>query len=847
MKKKKILSFSVFFSGFLVITIVAELIFTQLNNSIQQLNEEAMQDVGFTYLSGLSSEIVEHSKTYFHSNFESIDRILNHSLQPNDTPDSIKENLQNEFSDNTVYLALLKKNGEREVLRGDETIKPYDQEAFEDAWKLGDEKVILTTNAKGERNIEMITFQDFSIGNTQYAALLCDLNTETLNTVLDLSYGEKMVYSFIIRKKDGSFVIRNDDAINENYFSRISNRYEDYNGMASNDYIEQIRNAIAKNEDYHAAFRIDSENRMLHATQFPYSDWYIITFMRYREIENILHDSNEKRSKLFNNSFGFLFAIFLIVFCCYAIYSWIQLRKQEKLKNEAIAANRSKSEFLSNMSHDIRTPMNVIIGMTDIAQSNISDTQKATECLNKISQSSRHLLSLINDVLDMSKIESGQMQLNFSPVSLREAMENIVLITQPQIKNKNQHFDIFIQDIISEDVYCDNLRLNQVLINLLSNAVKYTPEEGSVSLRLSQENSPKGEEYVRVHIQVTDNGIGMTKDFIKVVFNSFVREDKSRVTKEEGTGLGLAITKHIVDMMEGTIEIESEPNVGSEFHVVVDLKKVESEQKNMCLNGINVLIVDDSKDLCESAAIALHELGANASYALGCNDALEILQHDLERFDIILVDWRMPDIDGIETVRRIKTLTNKSTPVVLISAYDWSDCEAKAKDVGVDGFIPKPLFKSTLFYGIHQHLFHDEHKKSSESNTVHFNGERILLAEDNALNSEIAITLLSEVGLELELAENGKICVEKFQNSPKNYYKAILMDVRMPVMNGYEATKTIRKLDRTDAASIPIIAMTADAFAEDVVNAKQAGMNAHISKPLDIHALVQLLKKYMNI
>ncbi|MDE6849300.1 MAG: response regulator, partial [Ruminococcus sp.] len=537
--------------------------------------------------------------------------------------------------------------------------------------------------------------------------------------------------------------------------------------------------------------------------------------------------------------------IFFIIFSGYALFSYGQLKKQQKLKEEAVSANKSKSEFLSNMSHDIRTPMNAIVGMTDIARSNIDDKERVEMCLQKITRSSRHLLSLINDVLDMSKIESGRMTLSMVQISFRESIENIVSVIQPQINSKHQKFDIYINNIISENVFCDILRLNQVLINLLSNAVKYTQVEGEISLSLSQEESPKGEEYVRNHIIVKDNGIGMTQDFIKVIFDDFVREDSGRVSKEEGTGLGMTITKHIIDVMGGTIDVESRLNEGSEFHVILDLKKGDADIHNMNLNGMKVLVTDDDEELCLSVMQSLEEIGTEAEYVTNGLQAVEIIKNNPDKFDVILVDWHMPDMNGVETARNIRQHTTSHTPVILISAYDISEIEEEAKDAGINGFISKPLFKSTLFFGIKQHIENESQLEIYNEKSPEFNGERILLAEDNELNSEIAMDILTEAGLVVDWAENGQLCVEMFSKSETGYYSAVLMDIRMPVMNGYEATRNIRALDRSDSG-IPIIAMTADAFAEDIAKAKECGMNGHIAKPIDVNALFYLLNKELK-
>lgn len=724
-------------------------------------------------------------------------------------------------------------------------MRPLDMERFEEFMQIGEDKVILTVNDSNDRIIEMVKFRDFTIGDTEYCAILCGVAPETLNTVLNLFYSEEMVYSFVIRKQDGAFVVRNEDAYRDTYFDRINAMYEDYDGMTADNYINEVSRAMKNNETYKASFKINGDSRMLVAQPLSYSDWYLITFMSYQEMGGLLNENNSMISHIFNQYLIIICIVFLIVFSSYAIYTYGQLKKQQKLKEEAIAANKSKSEFLSNMSHDIRTPMNAIVGMTDIARSNINDKEKVDICLQKITRSSRHLLSLINDVLDMSKIESGKMTLSMVQISFRESIENIVSVIQPQIKSKHHNFDIYINNIISENVYCDNLRLNQVLINLLSNAVKYTQSGGEISLSLSQEESPKGNEYVRNHITVKDNGIGMTQDFVKVIFDNFVREDKKRVSKEEGTGLGMAITKHIIDVMGGTIDVKSVPDKGSEFHVVLDLKKGDTDVNNMNLDGLKVLVADDDEELCISVMQSLKEIGTEAEYVTDGMQAVEIIKNNPDKFDVILVDWRMPDMNGVEIAKKIREYTTSDIPVILISAYDLTEIEEEAKDAGINGFIPKPLFKSTLFFGIKQHIENESQLEIYNEKSPEFNGERILLAEDNELNSEIAIDILTEAGLVVDWAENGQLCVEMFNNSETGYYSAVLMDIRMPVMNGYEATQNIRALERSDS-DIPIIAMTADAFAEDIAKAKECGMNGHIAKPIDVNALFYLLNRELK-
>jgi signal transduction histidine kinase/CheY-like chemotaxis protein len=525
----------------------------------------------------------------------------------------------------------------------------------------------------------------------------------------------------------------------------------------------------------------------------------------------------------------------------------------EAARREAEHANRAKSEFLSNMSHDIRTPMNAIVGMTTIAIANMNNMEQVQGCLRKIALSSKHLLGLINDVLDMSKIESGKMTLNVDQVSLREVMDSIVSIVQPQVKAKHQQFNIFIHDISVENVCCDSVRLNQVLINLLGNAVKFTPEEGSINVSMFEEDSPKGDEYIRIHLYVKDTGIGMSKEYQRKIFDSFSREDTARVQKTEGTGLGMTITKYIVDAMGGTIEVDSEVGIGSVFHVRLDLMKAQVIEADMVLPPLNMLVVDDDEQLCQSAVSSLKSIGVVPDCCLNAEEALEKVGERHNRHDdyhIIMLDWKLPGMDGITAAREIRRIYGEDVPILLISAYDWSEIEDEAKAAGITGFISKPLFKSTLFYGLKPYVDESSGETvysplKAESRDVVLEGKKILLAEDNEINWEIANELLTAMGLELDWAENGQICLEKFRQSDIRHYDAVLMDVRMPVMNGYEATRAIRASGREDA-DIPIIAMTADAFSEDVKKCLDAGMNAHVAKPIDVKEVCRQLEKYMH-
>ena len=678
-------------------------------------------------------------------------------------------------------------------------------------------------------------------------ALTVGLPIEKLNAALALNGDGSLVFSHIIRR-DGSFVVQNSDIPNNNYYEWLQNN-ADFGERETEQVIDELKNAVNREEPYSMVFSIDGERRHVYCTHLENSEWTLVTVMPHGGLDDAVAGLGGSRISVTLAGCGLLLAATLVIFFIYMGMSRRQIEATEKAQREAERANLAKSEFLSNMSHDIRTPMNAIVGMTAIASANIDKPEQVKTCLQKITLSSRHLLGLINDVLDMSKIESGKLNLNTELVSLRETMESLVSIVQPQVKAKGQSFNISVQHISSEQVLCDGVRLNQILINLLSNAVKFTPEGGSISVAVTQELSPRGEKWVRTHFRVKDNGMGMTPEFQKKIFESFAREDTRRVRKIEGSGLGMAITKYIVDKMEGTIEVQSKLEKGSEFHVTLDFEKAEVPEEEMSLPAWDMLVVDDDEQLCRDVVHSLDELGVHAEYALDGETAVRMAEErDREGrgYHIVLLDWKMPGIGGLETAKEMRGKIGNHIPILLISAYDWSDFEEEAKAAGISGFISKPLFKSALYYGLEPYTDSECQREEPVEAEENFGGVRLLVAEDNDINWEIANELLSARGFELEWAENGRQCVDMFMENEPGYYKAILMDLRMPVMDGYEAAKAIRNLEeRPDGKEIPVIAMTADAFAEDVSRCLEYGMNAHVAKPLDIDELVRTIKRLL--
>lgn len=542
---------------------------------------------------------------------------------------------------------------------------------------------------------------------------------------------------------------------------------------------------------------------------------------------------------------GVVSAGLLILFLFDIFYMQSLNKRLQITTREAESANKAKTDFLSTMSHDIRTPMNAIIGLTAIAEKNLGDVESTEASLRKISLASNHLLTLINDILDISKVESGKLKLSPLTFSIVETVENLVNISQPMIKEKNLDFSFHINKIEKEYLYADQLRLNQIYINILSNAVKYTEPSGRVSVDLIEEPSSKPG-CVRLVYVVADTGIGMSPEFIETMYQPFSRQVDSRVNSIQGTGLGLAITKQMVELMGGTIDCVSEQGKGTTFTVKLDIEVAERQREDMKFDHIDVLIVDDDEVMLNTAADTLDSLGASAEQANGGAQALEMIrQRHLagKKYDVIIVDWKMPDIDGIETIRKIRSELGSDTPILLISAYDWSDIEDKAKEAGANGFVSKPLFRSTLCEKINALIGKDSGSIEPEDDYSDLQGMNILVAEDNDINWEIVSTMLSMFGINADRAENGRVCVEKMSSAKEGSYELIFMDIQMPEMNGLDATRAIRKMEEPWASSIPIIAMTADAFSENVTECLNAGMNGHIAKPLDIKLVIREIRR----
>ena len=692
-----------------------------------------------------------------------------------------------------------------------------------------------TNPVNGEQSIAFcnsITLHDPQTGNSRDAILLRVLPLSELERKWVFPQEEFENAELSMIDADGNYIIKGHSFKNSSFFEF----YRSYNAADSAS-AKELFEKITSSTGSFPMFNSRGEKCILAYTPVASAGGW--TFLNLMPMKDLI--ANTENWLLI----GFVSAGLLILFVFDLAVMLSFNKKLQAAALEAAAANKAKTDFLSTMSHDIRTPMNAIIGLTTIAEKNLNDTVSVGESLRKISMAGNHLLILINDILDISKVESGKLNLSPLVFSIVETVDNLVNLSQPMIKEKNIEFNFRIGRMEREYFYADQLRLNQIYINILSNAIKYTEPGGRVSVDMREEESRKSG-CERLVYRVSDSGIGMSPEFMETMYQPFSRQIDSRVNSIQGTGLGLAITKQMVDLMGGTIDCQSEQGKGTTFTVALDLPIADRQREDMVLEPMDVLIVDDDEILLETTADTLESLGVTACRAGSGREALDMItsRHQEGRdYSVVILDWKMPDLDGIETIRRIRTEVGSNTPILLVSAYDWSDIEDMAKEAGANGFVSKPLFRSKLYDKINTLLGKEAKSVEPENDYSDLQGLNILIAEDNDVNWEIISAMLRMFGITTERAENGRICVEKMSRAAEGSYALIFMDVQMPEMNGLEATRNIRALDDPWASSIPIIAMTADAFSENVTECLNAGMNGHIAKPIDIKLVIKEIRR----
>ena len=693
----------------------------------------------------------------------------------------------------------------------------------------------------------------FTIDGNRFVYIIGYYGTSQLKDELKIeSYGGRG-YSSVI-DKDGIFLVsiyQDRNLFEREDFYTVLSKSEIRSGLT----VDGVRERVQARKSFALEYVLDGERRIMVCTPMETLDWYCIMSVPvsiYKEQSSSIMQLLAVLMLLVLVTIGIVIAL---VFRNRSQRNSMkfEIKHRDELESAltlAEQANRAKTTFLNNMSHDIRTPMNAIIGFTSLAKTNIDNKERVADYLEKITQSSNHLLSLINDVLDMSRIESGKVSIEEKEENLAEILHGIRNIVQADVNAKQMEFVIDTVDVTDENIYCDKLRINQILINLLSNALKFTEPGGTISVRITQKKCTKAG-YGIYEFRVKDTGIGISKEFLKEIFEPFARERNSTVSGIQGTGLGMAITKNIVDMMGGTISVESEEGKGTEFIVTLELKLQEAHkeiEKIEHLKGAHALVVDDDMNSCQSIAHMLRQLGLKSDWTMYGKEAVvraKEAEQMKEKYMLYIIDWLMPDMNGIETTRRIRKIVGKEPKIILLSAYDWTEIEGEAREAGVTEFVNKPLFPSDLrrlllkFSGV-------EEVEENQEEKIDFSGKRILLVEDNMMNREIATEYLQDFGFLVENAENGQEACDILEKAAPGYFDLVLMDVQMPIMNGYDATRKIRKFKNKEIANIPILAMTANAFEEDKKAAIEAGMNGHLAKPIDVPKLVETLKEILK-
>lgn len=821
------------------------------------MGEDAIRQTGVFYMSGISEQVSSHFETIMELRLSQVVSLVD-SVPPGRYTGETSMQIGLTYHARSAgfeYLAFYTDDGRFQMLYGSQVTADV-PENLDRSVREGRYNVCAGKDAKGTQIVLMGIPAAYPMEDGGASiGLVAGLSSSSLRDTLDNNI-QSSIMEYAIIRDDGSYVLHDSSIEEDNYFERVEKFYETCNGKEPDQYAGELREAMAADRTYTSEVLIKGEAWNIYCSSLTDSEWNLILKISHNTLNETINLLQKRWSGISIGGCSLIIGVLLLVFVGYFRLTKMQMNVLDEARKTAEQAmisaersNRAKNEFLSNMSHDIRTPMNGIMGMTSIAIGSLDDPLRVHSCLKKIHVSSRHLLGLITDMLDMSKIESGKLTLNMEPLCLRDIMQNTMMIIQSQVQEKNQHFHIYVHDIRFENVCSDRVRFSQILLNVLGNAVKFTPEGGVIEADLHEEPSPKGDEYVRIHLHIKDNGIGMSKEFQGKIFDAFAREDSARVNKAAGAGIGMTITKHIVDAMGGTILVESEQGKGSHFHIILDMEKILHQEREMRLPNRKILVMDDDELAGRLAVSVLESVGLQAEAETDIHQGIQRIKESLsknEPYHILLLDWNMQEKSGIETAKELSGLFGPKLQIVLLTDGEWDELAVGAQDAGICGFIAKPLFRSSVYYGLRPLTDSGRLCKEQEGEPdMNLEGKRILIAEDNELNWEIASEILCGYGLEVEWAENGQICVDRFEQSSPGWYDAILMDLRMPVMTGYEAADAIRHSNRDDARTIPIIAVSADTFQEDIQKCLDYGMNAHTEKPFDSEKVLLLLKRYL--
>lgn len=836
-------------ASFVLASIFCMIVFVVQTMWMNQMGAGAIKEIGVIYMSGMSKQIAAHFGTTIELRLSQVESLVD-AVSPARKRDYSAMRLELAYyarSKGFEYLAFYTDEGDFQIIYGPKVV-PEVPQALHRSVMGGKDNVSAGQDEHGERVVLIGVPAAYDIGEgRKSAALVAGLPADYLDDALAVNVDSSMVDYSIIRT-DGTVIMQNADVAKSNYFDKAD--WED-------EYVSRLRESMENGEDYSGEIKADGKRWNLYCTALPASEWHLLLHMPYSTLDRTVERLANRWSFCSVSGCMLVLGALLLVFAGYYRLTRKQMyelnkayQSAEKERHTAERASRAKSEFLSNMSHDIRTPMNAIVGFSTLLQRDAHDPDRVYEYTRKISSSSQHLLGLINDVLDMSKIESGKTTLNISEISLAEVVDELGAMMQVQAKAKHQDFRIYVYDVCNEEILGDRLRINQILINILSNAVKYTPDGGKIEMSVRQ-LPQHTKNYARFRFVIKDNGIGMSEEYLETIFQPFSRESSKKTAGIQGTGLGMAITKNLIDLMGGTISVESELDHGSTFTLVLELRIKEQnvDPEFWIKHGVtHLLVVDDEEEICLGVQKTMTGTGVNIQYALGGQEAVamaEGAEADGRGFDLVIIDWQMPDISGIETARRIRKIVPSNVPIMILTAYDISSIEEEGTKAGVDGFLQKPFFLSNFKMIVDSMKGTGEEAQSKfgpDDEEITLEGMHILAAEDIELNAEILMELLKIAGATCEWAGNGQEALEMFEQSEPGHYDLILMDVQMPVMNGYDATRAIRGCSHPQAETVPIIAMTANTFSEDVKDALDAGMNAHVGKPVDMNLLKAVIK-----